>query len=335
MRLKYANLTAICLFVSAGIVSAKRRRRFKNNRLSKISQAQFLIPGSNELFQSLIDKEVESDYLLSGLDKEFDEEQQRIAMTLGDRSNHRPGNHNKHTGKAWPISGNMPIPEHLTTIKNAGGIAFCRELSKIDPKNIDKFIKDSKNEGKWKIISTYADYKMLKDQCDDLYALMAKRRAACTKTLLDYYNPRRKWVLKPHHKARIKYCRKIVKLRNPYTACSKKCAKTTGGNLCRQQKNQCTCKLNKYLDNNRAMVSGDRSNLFCRELPKGMRTMPGERHPLNEVLKCGRRICDVIEGSEMPWCDIPNKKNKGGDDRAGFFASQAYISSQASSNYKK
>ena len=32
--------------------------------------------------------------------------------------------------------------------------------------------------------------------------------------------------------------------------------------------------------------------------------MPSETHPLNDVLRCGPRICDYIPGSELPWCEI-------------------------------
>merc|ERR1711972_759689 len=95
-------------------------------------------------------------------------------------------------------------------------------MAKMKPENVPEFIRENPGYGKGEL-STMEDYKMLTEQCDELYALMAKRRAACTKTLLDYYNPRRKWRLKPHHKARVKYCRKIVKLRNPYIWCKKKC----------------------------------------------------------------------------------------------------------------
>ena len=66
------------------------------------------------------------------------------------------------------------------------------------------------------ITSSSVTCTMIKTQCDDLTKLMKRRRSACTKSLLEIFNPKRKWKLKPHHQARLKYCRKIVKLRNPY-----------------------------------------------------------------------------------------------------------------------
>ena len=32
--------------------------------------------------------------------------------------------------------------------------------------------------------------------------------------------------------------------------------------------------------------------------------MPTENSPLNEVLRCGKRVCDWIPGSELPWCSV-------------------------------
>ena len=64
------------------------------------------------------------------------------------------------------------------------------------------------------------------------------------------------------------------------------------------------------MNNNRALVSGDISMLKCNPLPKSVSEVPGEHHPLNDVLRCGKRICDIIPGSELPWCPI-------GADRTG------------------
>ena len=68
----------------------------------------------------------------------------------------------------------------------------------------------------WHTSSTEITCGMIKYQCNELTKLMKRRRSACTKSLLEIFNPKRKWKLKPHHQARLKYCRKIVKLRNPY-----------------------------------------------------------------------------------------------------------------------
>lgn len=224
--------------------------------------------------------------------------------TVGDRT-HRPGTH-KPNGKPWPISGNLPLPEELSNIQNSGGLSFCQEFWNTDPMKVngfcDKYL--TYYSSPWHTSSTEITCGMIKYQCNELTKLMKRRRSACTKSLLEIFNPKRKWKLKPHHQARLKYCRKIVKLRNPYVWCKKNCASNERGNRCRQKKAQCTCKLNKWLANNRALVSGDRSGIRCNPLPKGVTEMPSETHPLNDVLRCGPRVCDYIPGSELPWCEV-------------------------------
>ena len=46
----------------------------------------------------------------------------------------------KKVAKPWPISNNLPIPKHLQIIQKAGGLPFCREVAKIKPANVPKFI---------------------------------------------------------------------------------------------------------------------------------------------------------------------------------------------------
>ena len=70
------------------IVSAKQNRRhFKRHQsyLAKnggVSQIHFDMPGSEALFDSLIDKEVETDWKLVGIDEDFEKEDRLIAATL-------------------------------------------------------------------------------------------------------------------------------------------------------------------------------------------------------------------------------------------------------------
>ena len=284
--------TLVALLVSASGTNAKRksgRRHFKRHQAflanTEKSVPLYNFPGDAELYQSLINKEVETNYLLKGLDEEFEDEQKLIIMTVGDRG-HRPGTH-KPNGKPWPISNNLPLPAGLSMIQNAGGLQFCQEFYKTKPENVNNFC--DKHLSPLQTTSSKITCAMIKSQCDELTSLMKRRRAACTKSLLEIFNPRRKWRLKPQHKARKKYCSKIVKLRNPFTWCKKNCAKNDRGNSCRQKKNQCTCKLNKWLANNRALVSGDRSAIRCNNLPKGVTEMPADSHPLNDVLRCGPR----------------------------------------------
>ena len=161
-------------------------------------------------------------------------------------------------------------------------------------------------------LSTYKDYNLIVTHCEEFYDLMRRRRAACTKSLLEIYNPRRKWQLKPHHKARKKYCSKITKLKNPYTWCTKKCGNVKLTNWCKLKRNQCTCILNKWLRNNRGLMSGDRTTFTCQPLPEGTKKMPEEDSPLNNIVVCGRKSCDYILGSELPWCPIEvNNKASG------------------------
>jgi len=319
-------LIAILSF-SNTLDAKKWRRHFKkhqtflaNNGHSLNTFNLFNYPGDENLYQSLINKEVETNKLLNGLDKEFEDEQKQIiAMEEGDRAKgkgkkkkQRPnGFVYKPNAKPWPINGNLPVPAGLQLINNAGGLPFCREFYKIDmsqPAELDAFCK-------WHLAPN-ALCSQLDGKCDELKNLMARRRSACTKSLLEIYNPRRKWKLKPHHKARKKYCSKIVKLRNPYTWCTKKCSKNPRGDACRRKKNQCTCKLNRWLANNRSLVSGDRSEAMCQPLPGGLTEAPDGNHPLNSILRCNHRVCDYIVGSELPWCDA---------DRAGTFADSNYV----------
>lgn len=304
--------TLVAVLFSTG-ANAKRktgRRHFKRHQAYLANSNQsvkniplYNFPGDADLYQSLINKEVETNDLLNGINEEFEEEQKMMSLTVGDRG-HRPGAHDAF-GEPWPISGDLPIPEGLSIIENAGGLSFCQEFYKIKPENMIAFCD-------WHL-SPSAVCSMVKSQCDQLNSLMKRRRLACTKTLLEIFNPRRKWRLKPDHKARMKYCRKIVKLRNPYTWCKKKCPENQRGDVCRQKKNQCTCKLDKWLANNQALVSGDRSGVRCNPLPAGVTEMPAENHPLNDVLRCGERVCDLIPGSELPWC-------VGASERSGTFA---------------
>jgi len=96
----------------------------------------------------------------------------------------------------------------------------------------------------------------------------------------------------------------------------KKCSKNKQGDACRRKKNQCTCKLNRWLANNRSLVSGDRSEAMCNPLPTGVTEVPDENHPLNSILRCNKRVCGYIVGSELPWCEV---------DRSGTFADSNYV----------
>lgn len=208
------HIFSSCLTISIFAKRKSGRRHFKNHQAylaqkGGVSDVQFNMPGSEELFESLVNKEVETNGFLRDLDEEYEKEQKMVQMTLGDRSN-RPGTH-KPNGKPWPISGNLPLPEFLRIIEKAGGLPFCKELQKMKPENVPSFLVTVPffSSG---YLSTFPTYSMLIDQCSELYTLMQRRRKACTKSLLEIYNPKRKWKLKPHHKARVKYCRKIVKL---------------------------------------------------------------------------------------------------------------------------
>ena len=129
---------------------------------------QFYMPGSEELFDSLIQKEVETNYKLEGLDGEWEKEQEIINVMLGDRAAKRPNGfvHKKNT-KPWPISKKLPIPKHLKTIQKAGGLSFCKKIAKIAPKNIPQFILDNPHTGKG-YLSTYNDYTMIITHCEDI-----------------------------------------------------------------------------------------------------------------------------------------------------------------------
>ena len=200
------------LIVVSASVLARKRNSFKKHQAyladrGGISRTHFDMPGSQELFDSLINKEVETDWKLVGIDEEFEKDEKVVMMAIGDRF-HRPGHFNKINNKSWPISSNLQLPVSLTLIEKSGGLPFCKSVSPVQV------------------------------QCRELYDLMARRRAACTKLLLDYYNPKRKWKLKAYHKARMKYCRKVVKLRNPFVWCKKNCH----DQFCEQKKDQCFCK---------------------------------------------------------------------------------------------
>jgi len=319
MLLKY-GLIAILSF--SNTLDAKRRKQKSGRRHFKRHQAflannghsmntlnLFNYPGDENLFQSLINKEVETNKFLKGIDEEFEEEQKKIIAMAEDDDRgkkfykKRPnGFVYKPNAKPWPINGNLPVPAGLQLINNAGGLSFCREFYKIDmsqPAELDAFCE-------WHLAPNVL-CSQLDGKCDELKNLMARRRSACTKSLLEIYNPRRKWKLKPHHKARKKYCVKIVKLRNPYTWCVKKCSKNKQGDACRRKKNQCTCKLNRWLANNRSLVSADRSEAMCNPLPTGVTEVPDENHPLNSILRCNKRVCDYIFGSELPWCEVDSR----------------------------
>ena len=128
------------------------RRPFKKHQAhlaqkGGVSIAQFYMPGSVELFNSFVNKEVETHGFLKDIDEEYEKEQEIISQTLGDRG-FRPGRHHKKTGEPWPISGNLPLPEFLTTIENAGGLPFCKALSKIEPENLPEFVKTNPGFGK-------------------------------------------------------------------------------------------------------------------------------------------------------------------------------------------
>ena len=275
------------------------------------------MPGSQELYNSLIDMEVEKNFLLVKLDEEWEQQQNMMNVMLGDRAARRPnGFIHKKNAKPWPIANNLQLPKHLQIIQNAGGLPFCKEVAKIVPENVPEFIINNPTFGKG-YLSTYKDYNMIVVHCEELQELMRRRRASCTKSLLEIYNPRRKWKLKPHHKARMNYCKKITKLKDPYTWCKKKCGNTEFGNICNHKRNKCTCILNKWLRNNRAMISGDRNaHLDCTPLPPGSTQYPDEDSPLNNIVKCGKKNCNLIHGSELPWCPPgENSKNKISSDR--------------------
>lgn len=50
----------------------------------------FYMPGTQELYNSLINKEVENNYQLEGIDREWEEQQTMVNVMLGDRAARRP-----------------------------------------------------------------------------------------------------------------------------------------------------------------------------------------------------------------------------------------------------
>ena len=146
----YKHTFVALLALSGAPANAKRRRTWPKHKTyllggwARSMTPSYSFPGDAELFQSFINKEVENNYLLKGLDEEFEDEQKKILMTVGDRT-HRPGTH-KPNGKPWPISDNLPLPEGLSMIQNAGGLSFCREFYKTEPENVNSFC-DKYNSG--------------------------------------------------------------------------------------------------------------------------------------------------------------------------------------------
>ena len=83
---------------------------------------QFTMPGSEELAESMFNKEVESDFRLEGIDAEWENEQMRINMMVGDRGKRPNGFVHKETAKPWPVNGKLDLPKKLQLIQNAGGL---------------------------------------------------------------------------------------------------------------------------------------------------------------------------------------------------------------------
>ena len=103
--------------------------------------SQLFMPGSQELYNSLIDMEVEKNFLLVKLDEEWEQQQNMMNVMLGDRAAKRPnGFIHKKNAKPWPIANNLQLPKHLQIIQNAGGLPFCKEVAKIVPENVPEFI---------------------------------------------------------------------------------------------------------------------------------------------------------------------------------------------------
>ena len=183
-----------CIVVSFIVTATAKRKHFRKHQVyiakhGTVSLTHFEMPGSEELFESLLNKEVELDWRLEGLDREYEKVDRIMSFTVGDE-NHRPGIHDYNQMKSWPIDVDSQIPTSLLKIKEAGGIRFCKELAELNPEHIPT-----------PIISTYTAYAVLSAHCEEIYILMQRRRQACTKSLLEAYNPRRKWKLKAHHKA--------------------------------------------------------------------------------------------------------------------------------------
>ena len=83
---------------------------------------QFTMPGSEELAESMFSKEVESDYRLEAIDGEWENEQMKINMMVGDRGKRPNGFVHKKIAKPWPINSNLALPKKLQLIQNAGGL---------------------------------------------------------------------------------------------------------------------------------------------------------------------------------------------------------------------
>ena len=110
LKQRIVLLSLLASSIPCCVAKRRRRRKYKaknTEHLEKVGgkyMTQFYMPGSDELFDSLMKKEVESNYKLEGIDREWEEEQAMINVMLGDRGKRPNGFVHKKVAKPWPIS---------------------------------------------------------------------------------------------------------------------------------------------------------------------------------------------------------------------------------------
>jgi len=290
MLLKYTVYTVAALAVLAEVSEARRRRKGGKRGKGKAATAAapaevddifsdaMTGPGSDEIFASLAEDPFENmDEFLSEFGDADDEGFRGVGGGFGEE-------------------GFRAVT--LQQIMNAGGPEYCRDMAKINPSNRPKAGQPG-----------YTVWKQMMDKCGELNSVMDKRKAACHNFLMKIvYNPNREYELKPMENTRFKYCHDITKLRNPWLFCKKTCPKkkkSKGARFCLKKKAQCNNNLKIWNDNNDKLKDSD----DCRKLPVGMKTPPPPNHPANNKRKCvkakgkkGKWNCEVIPGSDLPWC---------------------------------
>jgi len=224
-------------------------------------------------------------------------------------------------------------------IMDSGGPQYCRDL--FGKKNQKKPKPGQPNYEA--LIKRY-------NQCKQLNTIMAARREACTKFMLNtVYNPDRTQDLRPMQASRRDYCRDITRVKDPFVNCKRKCPNTKGGIRCNKAKKACDIKLAEWKDNKAAIQqnkeTSDRGGVVCKPLPPGM-TMPpkptkfpptgkggkkgkgkkgkkkkrrrGRRSPQPKKKKKNKKDKKKEKEVELPWCPFgigadgkPKNKKKG------------------------